>query len=506
MVFFDKSLARKTVLEPAMKRNIYSGIFGCLIFLSFFAFFLSPVRAQSSCLTNANLSQRDSTDFTFVIVTDTHTGGAESSYTPGNFAKVTKWIADHRFELNVQFLFHLGDVTAGTRGIIPVANQWTEADTAMKNLEWNLPYSITPGNRDDFTYFNQYFGPSRFFGRPWYGGGFPAGSNTSSYYLFSAGGYGFVVFTGDDYNQAKQVFQNYANRNGIYALHAYVNADGTVASSAVQNMIKGQNNIFMALNGHTHCYPGSNICRNTLTNDSGHTVYQITHPSSPIIRLYMFRPKYQIICAYTYNPVANTFYTQANSQFSLPWNMRFGGSLPTATSTPKLLSPTPTKVPTKVPTKIPTPTPTKIPTIVPTKVPTMTPTRVPTIPPTSTPPPGGSCTECPTNFNCYQMGSEYQWFVAGYVMEGFVSASSSSCSGVAKPQFLGKTKGDANCDGKINIYDYSLWHGNFYAGNLGSVVKNNWNADFTGTNGVCDGKVDVLDYSQWYKYFNELGK
>jgi hypothetical protein len=328
-----------------MKNIIYSCFFGCLILLSFPALFVSPARAQSSCLTNATLSQRTPSDFTFALISDTHTGGPESGYTPGNFAKVTKWIADHRAELNIQFLFHTGDVTAGTRGIIPVPDQWTEADIAMKNLEWAVPYSILPGNRDDLVYFNQYYGPARFSGRPWYGGGFPAGSNTSSYDLFSAGGYDFVVFSGDNYTQAKQVFQNYANRNGIYTLHAYVNTDGSVASTAVQNMIKSQDNIFMALNGHTHCYPGSSVCRNTLTNDSGHTVYQITHPSSPIIRLYMFRPDYRVICAYTYNPVANTFYTQTNSQFSLTWNVRFGGNLPTPTPSP-IQTPTPSGLPT----------------------------------------------------------------------------------------------------------------------------------------------------------------
>ncbi|MFA5025622.1 MAG: dockerin type I repeat-containing protein [Candidatus Shapirobacteria bacterium] len=66
------------------------------------------------------------------------------------------------------------------------------------------------------------------------------------------------------------------------------------------------------------------------------------------------------------------------------------------------------------------------------------------------------------------------------------------CLGLPKA----RGKGDANCDGEVDVIDYSLWYKNFQAGHLGTDIKNNWNADFT-----CDGLVDIIDYSLWYQYF-----
>jgi hypothetical protein len=116
------------------------------------------------------------------------------------------------------------------------------------------------------------------------------------------------------------------------------------------------------------------------------------------------------------------------------------------------------------------------------------------------------CTECSKTFKCYSNGTEFKWFVDGFAMTGFNKVTTgtnvTTCNGVAKPTFLGKSKGDANCDGVININDYSLWHTEFYSGDAGSVVKKTWNADFTGPNGKCDGKVDIRDFSLWHSNFN----
>jgi hypothetical protein len=51
--------------------------------------------------------------------------------------------------------------------------------------------------------------------------------------------------------------------------------------------------------------------------------------------------------------------------------------------------------------------------------------------------------------------------------------------------------------------DYSLWYKEFQDGD-GTLVKKDWHADFTGSDGMCDGKVNMDDYSLWYKYFNDL--
>ena len=124
----------------------------------------------------------------------------------------------------------------------------------------------------------------------------------------------------------------------------------------------------------------------------------------------------------------------------------------------------------------------------------------------SSPTPGAAvcANECPATFSCYGNNGDYKWFATGMPMTGYSLASASSLCVATMPTFKGKAKGDANCDGVIDTYDYSLWHKEFYDGNVGTMVSKNWNADFTGPNGVCDGVVDTYDYSLWHKYFYEL--
>jgi len=121
------------------------------------------------------------------------------------------------------------------------------------------------------------------------------------------------------------------------------------------------------------------------------------------------------------------------------------------------------------------------------------------------------CKECPAAFSCYKLENnsqvEYRWFVPGYVMSGFVKTADSGCvtANVLKPTFKGKVKGDANCDGKIDVADYAVWRREFVDLSLGlPKVSKDWEADFTGSNGKCDGIVNVFDYSLWQKYFSEL--
>jgi hypothetical protein len=64
---------------------------------------------------------------------------------------------------------------------------------------------------------------------------------------------------------------------------------------------------------------------------------------------------------------------------------------------------------------------------------------------------------------------------------------------VSKKVALGKVKGDANCDGIIDIYDRSYWRSEYADASGGTdVVRNNWEADFN-----CDGKVNIYDLSIW---------
>lgn len=76
------------------------------------------------------------------------------------------------------------------------------------------------------------------------------------------------------------------------------------------------------------------------------------------------------------------------------------------------------------------------------------------------------------------------------------SASQNNCTSL-------RLGGDADCNGDVDVLDYALWHKQFFDGNRGEIVKNNWEADLTGPVGDKDGKVDTYDYSLWYQKFWE---
>jgi hypothetical protein len=54
-----------------------------------------------------------------------------------------------------------------------------------------------------------------------------------------------------------------------------------------------------------------------------------------------------------------------------------------------------------------------------------------------------------------------------------------------------KPSGDSNCDGKVDLYDFSAWKIE-YLRYSGGAVNDVWNADFN-----CDHKVDLADFTFW---------
>ncbi len=57
-----------------------------------------------------------------------------------------------------------------------------------------------------------------------------------------------------------------------------------------------------------------------------------------------------------------------------------------------------------------------------------------------------------------------------------------------------KGKGDANCNGVVDLVDYSIWREEFNIAKCGTdtATRNNWKADFD-----CNGLVNMADYNIW---------
>jgi hypothetical protein len=176
--------------------------------------------------------------------------------------------------------------------------------------------------------------------------------------------------------------------------------------------------------------------------------------------------------------------------------IRADGEIPVVpTNTPGVgptVSPRPTST-TATPTR--TTTPTRVPNLTPTPTGLMNPTI--TVRPEASPTliPVGGAGSCPGQFNCYKMGSDYRWMASGYVMIGYTKVGDEECLGRGnnKPEYLGKEKGDANCDGKADGADYSLWRKE--AKDM-MKTQGKWEADFNQ-----DGWVNDDDLRMWRRSY-----
>ena len=138
------------------------------------------------------------------------------------------YLLEQREAMNLQYLFHTGDIVDDYDQIY----QWENADPEYRRLdEAGLPYGVLAGNHDvghqlmDYSNYGAYFGEERYAGNPWYGGSDQ--NNRSHYDLISAGGIDFVmVYSGwgpGDVEIAwmNEVLAKYPDRVAIIAQHEF---------------------------------------------------------------------------------------------------------------------------------------------------------------------------------------------------------------------------------------------------------------------------------------------
>ena len=258
----------------------------------------------------------------------------------------TQWVVSNKDALNIVYCAGLGDcVEHGDQYEI----EWQVFDTAMDYLEDpittslpdGIPYGLSVGNHDQTsignpdgttTYFNQYFGVSRFTGRNYYGGGY--NGNDNHYDLFNAGGMDFITIffeydtspDADVINWAENLLQTYSNRRAIIASHWIINT-GNPGSFGTQgqtlyNAFRDNPNVFLMLCGHVH---GEG--RRTDTYD-GNTIHSIlsdyqgrTNGGNGWLRIMEFDPSSNLINVRTYSPYLNQYEQDGDSEFSLSYDM-----------------------------------------------------------------------------------------------------------------------------------------------------------------------------------------
>jgi hypothetical protein len=273
-------------------------------------------------------------NFTIIALPDTQFYSASH---PEIFDNQTQWIVNNAQSMNIVFVTHEGDIVDDYSSL----SQWNNANNSMSKLDaGNVSYGVLPGNHDGsplhLSNFNKFFNYSRFNGENWYGGAYQ-NENTNNFELFRCGQDDYLIFH-FQYDPSDQVLawanstlQNYPNRRVIVTTHSYLNVDGSrtdIGNRIWQNFVAPHaDQIFLVLCGHNH----GEKQRTDIIN--GHTVYQTmadyqdrTDGGNGWLRILEFHPAEDKIYVRTYSPYLNNYETDANSQFTLDYNMTWVAS------------------------------------------------------------------------------------------------------------------------------------------------------------------------------------
>lgn len=188
----------------------------------------------------------------------------------------SRWIVDNAAHRKIAYAAHTGDLIDSYWARTPnmARGEFGRASQAQKILDdAGIPNGVLPGNHDnnkgaDPSIYNDFFGPQRYAGQPWYQGPWKAGDNSHHVDTFEAAGARFaVVHLGYKPSDAALEWANREiaarpDHNVIVATHAYLKPgaepDGNGAAlsddgARVRSRVVDPNrNVFLVLSGHEH--------------------------------------------------------------------------------------------------------------------------------------------------------------------------------------------------------------------------------------------------------------
>ena len=225
-------------------------------------------------------------DYTFVALPDTQ---SLVEHWPHLFSQLTQWLADNRERLNIEAVFHLGDMVDDNLDI-----QWKNVKAGMDILDSaGIPWMPMRGNHDHSDYFNRYFDYETYgTNRSWFGGSYEEGSLDYTYWFVNAGSREYMILslgwapTWDVLDWAKGVVEAHPDKNVILTLHGFMNTNGQhlseVSSISITKYFKdrpegyqvweafaGYENVVLAMGGHV---PSPDIITRTDKNGAGKDV------------------------------------------------------------------------------------------------------------------------------------------------------------------------------------------------------------------------------------------
>lgn len=273
-----------------------------------------------SVIVQDQLSNSKSYDYSFVWMSDTQYYAQDY---PAVFKSITEWIAQNRDVMNIQYVFHTGDIVNKGDDVL----QWKRASAFMNTLDVaKIPYGVLPGNHDeghDFKHYQAYFGEQRFMKKPYFGESFD--QNKGHYDLISVNGKDYIfVYMGwgigkREIEWINQVLERYPDRTAILSFHEYVKKNGNrshIGDEIFERVVKTNHNVMAVLCGHYH---SSQLVVDELDDDADGTVdrkvYQILadYQKGPeggngYLRLLHVDEETNSIDVQTYSPYVNQYH------------------------------------------------------------------------------------------------------------------------------------------------------------------------------------------------------
>jgi hypothetical protein len=317
---------------------------------------LFPVRLSFSKLTLLaitllyclSLVATSADDFTVVVLPDAQN---YSQYYPQIFDSQIQWIAANAAVQNIQVVLDVGDTINNAKD----STEWQSANHSISILDQaSMPYAIAIGNHDydilpptdrQDTYFNQYFGPSRYAGKQYYGGSnFPPGSNENFYQTFTWGGKPYLVLVLEFVPRrsavawAKSVLSANTDKEVIVVTHSYLYSDSTTVDQCDTADMVGDENGAMLWSDLISQYPNISVvvsghisnkftARRSDVGINGNFVHQIfanwqdwTNGGNGYLRIMQFSPSTNTIQVKTYSPYTKYYLSDAANQFTLKWH------------------------------------------------------------------------------------------------------------------------------------------------------------------------------------------
>lgn len=309
---------------------------GFITFLVIFSFFVGIFFVSGQTSNYISVTTNLSPTFTIIFLPDPQ---YYSEKEPEIFTKQTQWIVDNVDDMNIVFVATAGDFVVNAN----VAAEWENANNAMSLLDDVVPYAVLAGNHDMYpmndptatTEFNNYFPYTRYVDKSWYGGHY-GDNNDNNYQLISASGLNFIIIN-LEYNVeaatltwANALLNTYSDRRAIVVAHSVLDGKGNFDTNGqnIYNALKANSNLFLILAGHVSKEDRrvDTYETNTVNTLLANYQWRLDEQGNRFkgngrLRIMEFRPNENKIYIKTYSPYLDQYETDANSQFTIDYDM-----------------------------------------------------------------------------------------------------------------------------------------------------------------------------------------